>query len=229
MATRLLNRYSTDKTVIGLLTLNRSSDVIFGERRRLAREAHLVPATARHLAGPSSYPAGGPPWLHRISRIPGRGGTSRRGAARRDDHRRGGARARRGRSGPAAAADRDRTLAAAATARGAERLPGPVPQPEFVTTRGGIVLRGRRRVAVRRHQHLLPAPAVALHDRQRAQRRGRDVAGGGPGLGVRRRLRRQLHGAAAASPTCTTTPRSIRWTTPSTRRASSACGWCSRW
>ena len=52
-------------------------------------------------------------------------------------------------------------------------------------------------MAVRRHQHLLPAPAVALHDRQRAQRRGGDVAGGGPGLGVRRRLRRQLHRAAA--------------------------------
>ena len=62
---------------------------------------------------------------------------------------------------------------------------------------GRGVLRGRRRVAVRRHQHLLPAPAVALHDRQRAQRRGRDVAGGGPGLGVRRRLGRQLHRAAA--------------------------------
>ena len=164
------------------------------------RQAHLVPATARRLAvrprnrrrfamalqisrphrSAGSRGAGDvPPRAARREPSPARPGSrSARACARRP---------RRPGSGPHAGT-------AAGLAPG-----GTFPaRPRRVRDHPGRVSsRWAGPVAVRRHQHLLPAPAVALHDRQRAQRRRRDVARGGPGLGVRRRLGRQLHGAAA--------------------------------
>ena len=89
----------------------------------------------------------------------------------------------------------------------------PSPPPEPLRSRPEPELRARRTtVPLRRLQLLLPAPAVPLHDRLRAQRRRRNVADRGARLGVRGRREPEIRCSRSRTST-TKTP-----STPSTTR-----------